>query len=724
MSTDTPVSRRNFVRWAGLGGAALVVGLDGAERLVAFAAEPAASPFAPNQWISIDESGVITIASAYMEMGQGVRTAIPLMIADELGADFSKVRVVHAPPGPKFSDMRTSGSGSVVDAWSMLRPVGAAAREMLISAAANGWNVEPATCTAFNSIVTHTPTGRTAPFGSLVAAASALPVPATPRLRSRTDGSLLGKRVLRVDGPDIVSGKAQFGLDVRVPGLRFAAIARPPQVGARVARFTDTRARAISGVREVFEVPTGVAVIADRTWTAFRGRDALQVEWNERPGAQLNSREYLRVLEDALPSGKQGRRDGDPNAAFGAADRRMSATYSAPFQPHAAMEPLNCIAHVHDGTCEIWVGTQAPNEAQAEVAQLLGITADRVILHPQLMGGSFGRRLTNDFILEAVEVARKTRGPVQVVWSRADDFHHDKYQPGQVNRLTAGLDASGLPIAWKHETADYHLTTFERYSPDYSVEGNPWGVYDTPYEFRGLDVTYALREAPVPTGAWRSVAYPAAVFARESFIDEIAHATGRDPVALRLALIPSPGNIVRGGVTRANGDRLREVVRLAAERAGWSRPFAQERDGRRWGRGIACNSYHGMTMIAQVAEVSVGANENDIRVHRVVSAVDCGQVMNLAGLEGQVESGVIWALSSLMRSQMTFENGRPVQSNFNDYRVVRMNESPIVETVAVSSTLRPFGIGEQPVPAVWPAVANAVFAATGRRVRDLPLIRA
>jgi isoquinoline 1-oxidoreductase subunit beta len=717
------VSRRDFVRWGSLGGAALIVGLDAGERAVAYAAGTAPpAAFEPNAWIRIDESGVITIVAENAEMGQGVRTAVPLMMADELGADWARVRVANASPGPRYPNMRTSGSSAISDAWIPMRTVAAAAREMLVTAAATAWGVAPSTCTATSSVVTHAPTGRRMEYGALVAAASALPVPAAPTLRTPAQRTLMGTRVLRVDGPAIVTGRAQYGLDMRVPGMRFAAIARPPQFGATVGRWNDARARTIPGVAEVFEVPSGVVVIADRTWTAFKGRDALEVQWRERPGERLNSLEYQRALENAVGRGKRGRRDGDPDAVFASAARTMEATYTAPFQPHAAMEPLSCVAHVRDGACEIWVGTQAANEAQKEAATLLGIPPERVTINVQLLGGSFGRRLTNDFILEAVEVARKTRGPVQVVWSRADDFHHDIYQPGQVNRMAAALNAAGHPIGWRHQTADYHLTMFEKYDPNYSVEGNPWGAYDTPYAFTGLDVTLALLEAPVTTGAWRSVSYPAAVFARESFVDEVARATRRDPVALRLALIPSPGNVARGAVTRANGDRLRHVVSLAAERSGWQRPFVRSREGRRWGRGIACNSYHGGTMVAQVAEVSVGAS-NDIRVHRVVCAIDCGAVVNLAGVEGQVESGVIWGLSSMLRSAMRFENGRAVQSNFNDYRVVRMSEAPVVETHVVTSDLRAFGVGEQPVPPVWPAVANAVFDATGERIRSLPLMK-
>jgi isoquinoline 1-oxidoreductase beta subunit len=406
------------------------------------------------------------------------------------------------------------------------------------------------------------------------------------------------------------------------------------------------------------------------------------------------------------------------------AARRIEHTYRSPFQAHAALEPLNCTVELRADRCEIWVGTQSPNQVQTEVAKLLGFTPEQVVVNVLLMGGGFGRRLAHDYALDAAEVARAARlsGPVQVVWSREDDMRHALYHPGQVDRLSAGLDADGRLIAWRHRTGSYHLSQFGPYDPAYDpvAGGAPWGGIDTPYSFPALEVTQALLEAPVPTGSWRAVGYPATVFARESFLDEVALAAGVDPIALRLSVLPSPGMMRVGTRELPNGDRLRGVLQLAAERSGWSQPFVRLRDGRRWGRGIACNAYHNQTMVAQVAEVSVGA-AGDVRVHRVVSAVDCGLAVNPLGLEGQFESGVLWALSAALKSEMRFERGSAATSNFNDFPVMRMNESPAVEVHIVRNDLPPMGVGEQPVPAVAPAVMNAVFNATGHRVRDLPL---
>ena len=712
-------TRREFLQWSSLTGAALVLGTSRDGRLHA-AATPAAS-FEPNQWLHIDAAGRVTIVAAKSEMGQGVRTSLPMIVAEELGAEWSRVRVQHAEPGASFPNMRTSGSGSVSGSWGPLRVAAAAAREMLVSAAATRWGVAASSCATERGAVVHEPTGRRLEFGALVDAASRLGVPAEPRLKTTAEFRLLGTRVARVDGHAIVAGTATYGLDVRIPGMRYAAIARARAHGGRVARWDADRARAVAGVSDVVEVSSGIAVLADNTWAAMRGRDAVVIEVAPGVGASGDSAAFVRTLEDALArGGKPAVRRGDVAAAL-ASSTRISATYHAPFQAHAAMEPLNCAAHVRDGGCEIWVGTQAPNEVRDEAATLLAIAPDRVTVHVMLLGGGFGRRLAVDYVLEAVEVSRKARGPVQVVWSREDDIRHDMYQPAQVNRLTAALDAGGMPVAWRHEVADFNLTMFGDYDPkfDPAADGDPWGGYDTPYAFPSLDVTLALSPTPVPTGAWRSVSYPAAVFARESFLDEIAAQTKRDPVELRRALLPSPGAVHLGPITVNNGDRLRAVLQLAAEKAAWGTALRRPNDGRRWGRGIAINGYDQQTMVAQVAEVSVGT-QGDVRVHRVVCAVDCGQVINRSGLEAQFEGGVMWALSAL-KGEVTFENGSTVQANYDDFPVVRMREAPLVEVHIVPSTLRPFGIGEQPVPAVGPAVANAIFAATGRRARRTPL---
>ncbi len=718
------VSRRGFVQWSSITGAALVLGISRDDRVFALAPDTRApAPFEPNKWLRVDADGSVTIVAHRSEMGQGVRTSLPMIVAEELGADWSRVRVEHARPGAAFPNMRTSGSGSVAGSWGPLRMAAAAAREMLVAAAAARWAVEPSTCIAEGGAVVHRPTNRRVEFGALVADAARLPVPAEPRPTAAGEFRLLGTRVPQVDAHVMVTGTATYGIDVRVPGMRYAAIARPPAHGSRVARWNGDRARQMSGVVDVVEIPSGVAVVATNSWAAMHGRDAVELELAPGVGATGDSAVYMRVLDEALErGGKPAVRRGDVVSALARGGRRMTATYRAPFQAHAAMEPLNCVAHVRDGGCEIWVGTQAPNQAQDAVAKLLGIPLDRVTLHVTLLGGGFGRRLGVDYVVEAVELSRRVGGPVQVVWTREDDIRHDMYQAAQVNRLTTSLDARGMPVAWRHEVADYNLTMFGEYNPDYdpASDGDPWGAFDTPYPFANLDVTLALSPTPVPTGAWRAVTYPAAVFARESFLDEIAAATRRDPLELRLALLASPSLPGTSPPGIDNNARLRGVLRLAAERSGWGRPLPRTTDGRRWGRGIACNAYHRQTMVAQVAEVSVGS-AGDVRVHRVVCAVDCGQVINRSGLEAQFEGGVMWALSAALMGEITFTNGATVQGNFTNFPVMRMREAPKVEVHVVPSAIRPLGAGEQPVPAVAPAVFNAIYAATGRRVRHTPV---
>jgi isoquinoline 1-oxidoreductase beta subunit len=717
------LARREFVKWGAFSGTALLLGVSRGSRVVSYHMEGTASEFAPNQWLRINEAGTVVVFAAHSEMGQGVRTSLPMIVAEELGADWSKITILHARPGTSFPDMRTSGSGSVSDSWNDLRHAAATAREMLISAARLEWNAPDADCVTEDGSVVNRSTQQRLSFGALVGRASGLPVPPTVTMKPSGAYRLLGTRVTRVDAPLFTNGRAVFGLDARPHGVAVACVARPPQHGAVAGTVSDTAARAMPGVMKVVRVPTGIAVVADKTWTAMRARDALVIKWIEKPAVQLNSDAYRALLDSAVDHGKTSRREG-PNveSALENAVTRFDATYRTPFQGHAAMEPLNCVADVRDGQCEIWVGTQAPNQAQEHVAKLLGIPLERVVINVTLLGGGFGRRLDIDYVLEAVEVSRAARMPVQVVWTREDDVRHDRYHPAAVNRITAGLDASGKVIAWRQRAAEYHLTMFGAYDPAYDPVADeiPWGGYDIPYVFPSLDVTLAVLESPVPTGAWRSVGYPATVLARECFLDEIAHATKRDPVAHRLDLIPSPGNITRPSGTRPNGDRLRRVLQLAAEKANWGSPFTSTSDGRRWGRGIACNAYHGQTMVAQVAEVSVG-RAGDVRVHRVVCAVDCGRVINLSGLEGQFESGVAWALSALLKGSITFARGRTQQGNYNDFPVLRMNEMPAVELHVVESMLPPFGVGEPPVPAVAPAVLNAVFAATGVRHRELPL---
>jgi isoquinoline 1-oxidoreductase subunit beta len=723
-STKHPLSRREFIEFASAGTLSLYVGITRRGGIATVLGSAHAEPqgFAPNQWIRIDQDSRTRIRAHKSEMGQGVRTALPAIVAAELGADWSKVDVTQAEPGPEFPDMGTSGSGSVSGSWRSLRSAAAAAREVLILAAANHWHVSPDDCDARDSVVIHRDSGKHLTFGALVEEAAGLPVPGDPRLRPDAELSFPTTRLRRVDAPAIVRGRATYGIDVRVPGMKFAVIARPPTAGATPRSWNEAAARHVSGVDNIVRTPSGLAVVARNTWAAIQGRTVLNVQWDGLASDALTSASFVNRLEAELSGGRIARRDGDIDVAMSGAATRLDAVYRAPFQAHAALEPLTCVADVHANRCEIWVGTQRPNQVHQAAMDMLGLAADAVAVHVTLIGGAFGRRIAIDHAREAIELSRLVAAPVQVVWTREDDFAHDMYQAAQVNRMTAALDDAGNIVGWRHQVADYHLSMFGPFDPAFDPvkAGDPWGGIDSPYAFPAFACTLALLEAPVPTGAWRSVTYPAAVFARECFLDEVAHATRRDPVELRLALIPSPGSIRTRGGMRANGDRLRNVLRLAAERAEWGRPLAARTDGRRAGRGIACNPYDREAMVAQVADVSVGGG-GDIRVHRVVTAIDVGRVIDRSGLEAQVEGGVGWALSAALKTEITFANGRAAQRNYDGFPVLRMREMAAQEIVVVESGLGPFGAGEPPVPAVFAAVGNAVFAATGQRLRETPL---
>jgi isoquinoline 1-oxidoreductase beta subunit len=712
-------TRREFLAQAAAQSVALLVTIP----LVGCRTVATGTPLDVTQWISVDGTGLVTFVLDKAEMGQGVTTSLPMIMAEELGAEYAAVRVVAAKPGPQFTEMGTSGSGSVIDAWNTHRRAAATVRTMLVSVAATRWGVAAETCYTEGGFVRHRASSRRIRFGELVADARTLPVPEARALKDPADYRLLGTRVADPEIGAIVRGEMAYGIDARLPGMRFAAIARCPVPGGTLRRFDAAPAMAVEGVLRVVEVPSGVAVVASNTWAAFKGRDALTIEWAEGRNVSFDDRAAWRMLTAALDrGGKVARRSGDARARLARATRRLDAEYHWPFQAHAAIEPLSALADVRDSGCRIWAGMQSPNGAQRRVAEALGIDQAQVEVNVMRLGGGFGRRIASDFIVEAALVSRAIAAPVQVVWSREDDFRHDMYNPAQLNRLSAALGADGQIEAWWHRVGDFHLSMFGAFdaSADPAASGDPWGGIDSPYDVDDLRVELAVVESPIPTGAWRAVTYPAAVMARECFLDEIAHATRQDPLALRLSLIPSPGTVQRGSISLPNGDRLRNVLRLAADRAGWGAALASPDPARRVGRGIACNQYHRGTMVAQVAEVSVGA-AGDIRVHRLVSAVDGGQIVNRAGVEKQFEGGVGWALSALFGPGVRFERGRTVGRGFGEFPVLRTAQMPRLETHIVDSSIRPFGMGEPPVPAVIPAVLNAVFAATGNRIRRLPL---
>jgi len=713
-------TRRAFVAQVSVAGVALVVGVR-----AEWAAGPSLAPgFRPNRWLAVDAEGRVTVTFAGAEMGQGIRTALPMIVADELEVDWSAVRLVPAEFGADFPRLpSTGGSDSVSDGWLELRKAGAAAREMLVGAAAEAWGVPAAECVADRGTVIHPPSGRRASYGALAAKAASRPVPADPALKPASAFRLVGQRIKREGGPQIVTGASIYGLDVRVPGMRVATVARCPVLGGHALRWNDEAARAVEGVRAVFAVSSGVAVVAGDTWSALKARDRLEVSWDEGPHREFDSAVFRnRLREAAHEEGHPSRNDGDAAAALQRAARRIDAVYEYPFQAHATIEPMNAIARVEGRRCDVWAPTQTPGRVRAGVAERLGLRPEDVQVHTPLLGGGFGRRLAADYAVEAAEVAQKAGEPVQVVWTRTDDLRHGHFHPASAHRMMGGIDAQGRPVAWFHRKAGSFLSMFppkpeELRDPAY-LQDSMWGAYDIPYDIPNVRTEYRYVESPVPSGPWRAVFSPPCTFARESFLDELAALAGVDPLRLRLDLLGGE-RYLKVGMLRIDRERYRRVLTLAAEKAGWEQPLPKG-DGRRHGRGIAGNVYHGMTHVAQVAHASVGP-DGDVRVHRVVCAVDAGLPVNPLGLEAQAESGILFGLSAALYGEITFKAGRVQQSSYRDYPVARLCDAPVVEVHVVTSGDRPFGMGEPPVPPVAPAVLNAVFAATGRRVRRLPL---
>ena len=720
-------TRREFLKTAA--GAGFVLAID----LKAFCAAEAKADFSPNAYIEIHPDNNIRLWVTRTEMGQGVRTTLPMMLADELEVEWSQIQLEQAATVPRFQGirLRTSGSGSTVGTYNSLRKAGATARVMLIGAAADKWGVEPATCRAQAGSVVHLPSGRKATYGQLADAASKRPVPENPPLKDPKEFRYIGKPMKRTDGHAILTGTATYGLDTRVPGMLYAVVKRCPYLKGGVISFDRSKAMAVRGVRHVIPIEsglaTGVAVVADQTWSAMKGAEALEVNWNPGPNCNFDSDQFLGEMEEALgESGYYVRGDGDAAQAAASEGRKLEAVYEFPFQAHAPLEVMNCVADVRADSCEIWVPTQAPTTAQEYTAKQLGIPVEAVTVNVTLTGGGFGRRLFVDYVPEAVEISKAIGKPVQVVWTRSDDMRFGFFQPPSIVRIAGGFDHAGKPLFWSQRSVGCDLSMFGPLDAKaladprhYFNDGSPWGSFDNPYNFPNLQADFVRRNSPVPTGPWRAVEYPGQVFARESFIDEMAHAAGRDPLELRLELL-QPGDVLKLGDAKVDRGRLIGALRLVAEKSNWHQAPVTMPD-RLWGRGVACNIYSDDCFMAQVAEVSVGKSAGDIRVHRIVCALDCGRVINPLGLEGQTESGVTWGLTATLRGRIDFRNGTAVQENYVDYEVIRMHEAPVIETHILPSELSPGGFGETAVPPVAPAVANAIFAATGKRVRRLPI---
>lgn len=688
--------------------------------------------FEPNAYIRIGPDNTITLWVTRSEMGQGVRTNLPAALAEELEVDLAKVRVEQAIPGTRFKGirLRTSGSGSSSGTFWALRKAGASAREMLISAAAEEWSVDRATCRAENAEVIDDASGRKRTYGELAARAARQAVPKDPPLKKPSEFKLIGKPLKRLDGPAIVHGQAIYGFDARPPGALVAMMERCPHLGGKLISFDGTKALAIPGVRHVVPVKNGiyggVAVVAENTWAAMKGREALQIKWDAGANANFDSDEFIRSMAASLDQpGFPIRRVGDTEKDRVEASKRMEAVYEFPFQAHAPLETMNCTADVGSDRCEVWVPTQTPDTALENVTKFLGFSPDVVKIHTTLVGGGFGRRLIVDYVDEAVELSKSIRKPVQLVWSRTDDMRSGFYHPASIERISATI-ANGSIASWVHKSVGQDLTVIHFPSAEdkkdlqfYAKNELPWGAFDNPYNLPVMKVDFVPVESPVPTGPWRSVFYPSRAFARESFMDEIARSLGKDPLELRIELL-APGDVLKLGNQEIDRKRMIRVLEATREKSAWMKPIAPQ-TGRFVGRGLAMNIYQGETYMTQVAEVSVANDLSDLRVDRMVCVFDCGFPINPAGLEGQAESGITWGLSATLHGKMDFRNGRAVQGNYNDFAVMRMGEMPALEIHILPSSEAPGGFGEHSVVPVAPAVANAIFAATGRRMRQLPI---
>jgi isoquinoline 1-oxidoreductase beta subunit len=651
-------------------------------------------------------------------MGQGIRTSLAMILADELEADWAHIKLVQASPGPDFKHLDTGGSSSIAGSWKMLRQAGAAAREMLIVAGAARWKVDRAGCSAAKGEVVHSASKRSLKYGALVADASKLPVPADPPLKKASDFHLIGKPTRCIDGRNIVTGVARYGIDTKIPKMLYASIERPPWRGAKAQSSQDAKALAIHGVRLV-PCGGGIAVVAETTWAALKGRTALAVDWGDPARDAFDSEAHFKRLDQASEQrGIVTRKDEAPAGTRPAA-RTIYASYFYPFYAHAPVETMNCVADVREDRCIIWAPTQAPNSLQEEVAKFLGTTPEKVEVNVTLIGGGFGRRLAVDYALEAAEISRAVKAPVQVLWTRADDMRYGHFQAASAHRLSAGLDSTDALVAWRHTKAG-SLHNLELPDPatvrDAGFYQNlSWGVYDVPYAIPAIETAYVAVDLPVRHGPWRGVFAPSSVFAREAFLDEVAHVRGSDPLAFRLELLKGPDTVKAGSLT-IDRRRLRRVLEVVREKSGWGAAVAT-----RHGRGVACNIYDGETHIAYVVDVAVD-DSGKVRVERVVAAVDCGLVVNPTGVEEQIEGGVIWGMSSALMGEITFRGGAAQQATYADYGVARMHDTPAIEVhIVPSEATQPFGMSAPPVPPIAPAIVNAIFAATGKRVRRLPI---
>jgi isoquinoline 1-oxidoreductase beta subunit len=702
-----PLDRRSFLKTGIAGATGLVIGfyLPGRREVLAAAS---ATPAVLNAWVHITPDDKVTILISKSEMGQGVETSLAMLAAEELECDWKRIHTEFAPADkvyydPAFGMQGTGGSQSIHSCWEPMRKAGATAREMLIGAAAQKWGVDASECRAENGAIVHSATKRRATFGSLAVAAAQIPQPKDVKLKDPSQFTIVGKPTKRLDTPKKVNGTAEFGIDVRRPGMLHASVEHCPVFGGKVASFDATKAKAIPGVKDVIQIPTGVAVVADNTWTAFQGRKALDIKWDEGPNAAVSSATIRKSFEDACEtSGVVSRKEGDAAAGLASAAQKLEAVYEAAYQAHATMEPMNGTADVRADGVDLWVPTQFQTPSQGMAAGIAGVKPDDVKVHTTYLGGGFGRRGWSDFVAESTIISKAMGAPVQVTWTREDDTQHDYYRPASYIKMSAGLDANGKPTAFTARVAcDSIMSWFFPGSIKNGLDSSSVeGVSDIAYDIPNILVDYHLMAGPIPMGFWRSVGASQNGFFSEGFVDELAAAAKKDPYEYRRDLL-------------AKQPRLLGVLNLAAQKAGWGTPLPKGRF-----RGIACLEAFS-TYAAEVVEISID-KDGTVNVHRVVAAMDCGRVINPDTAEGQVSGAIVYGITAALKTEITIDRGRVVQTNFDTNPMLRMNEVPKIEVYFVPSEETPTGLGEPAVPPVAPAIANAIFAATGKRLRRLP----
>jgi isoquinoline 1-oxidoreductase beta subunit len=712
-------SRRTFLKAsAAAGGGLIVAGYLPAEAML----EAQRTAFEPNVWVKIGADNSVRVMLSMLELGQGVMTAMPMLLAEELDIDWNTLTTEWAPADRRYGNpnfggsQTTAGSNSTRGMWRLLREAGAGARMMLITAAAQTWNVPESSLTTEKGEVIHAASNRRVKYGALVDKAATLPVPAKVTLKDPKAFKLLGQPLARLDIPSKVNGSAGFGLDVKRPGMLVARVVRSPVFGGKVASFNADKAKAVPGVKQVVPISTGLAVVADGYWAASRGAQALEVKWNEGPLATLDSAAIMkRYAELAQQPGAVARNEGDTDAALrttatnagstaAGSTRSIERVFEAPFLAHAPMEPMNCTAHVQSDRCDVWVATQSQTSTQAAAMAATGLPENKVFVHTQYVGGGFGRRGEVDFVTDAVETSKAVGAPIKVIWSREDDIKHDFYRPVTYVRMWGVVDAAGNPTVWKQRIVQQSL--LKKLNPQ-ALEGSKGidaisveGAANLPYKIPNLRVEYMETDPGIPYGFWRSVGSSVNGYVTEAFIDELATTAGKDPYEFRRGLL-------------ASAPRNRAVLELVADKSGWGKPLEKGHF-----RGIAVHECFG-SIIGQVAEISI--TNNNVRVHKVTCVVDCGWIVNPDTIKAQMEGGIIYGLSAALKGQITIDKGRVVQNHFGDYQVVRMPEAPTVDVHIIPSTEAPGGIGEPSTAVIAGALANAIFAATGKRIYSLPV---